>query len=290
MAAALATAAVLGGGLTTAGPASAAPPTVSFSTPTAGARVTTSSLKVDAKVTMTDGKLKSISLAVTPLSGGGAAVNAGPVAGGDSPTKDVSFGITLPFNGRYKAEITATGNDTLLGLGEDTTRKAAIEFLMVAPPAAPRSVRTVADVGTREVTISWARNAEPDLLFYLVQRSLGGGEYALAAKTTELSVVDTATNVAGGEYSYQVIAVRQGAVPDEGVNSNPSAVSTASVAAPPAPPTTVAPPSTVAVPAGTVTPAPPTPGSTQPAPATTVTSIPAGNPGALTRSGTVDLS
>ncbi|HVL93178.1 MAG TPA: hypothetical protein VM264_07525, partial [Acidimicrobiales bacterium] len=295
-AAALATVAAVGGGLATAGPALAAPPVITFISPTNGSRVTTSATKVDAKVTMPDGRLKSISLAVTPLSGGGAPVSAGPVAGADAPSRDVSFGITLPFNGRYKAEITATGNDSLLGIGQDTTRKAAIEFSMVAPPAAPRNVRTSADAATRAVTVSWARNSEPDLLFYLVQRSLGGGEYVLAAKTTELTIVDTATAQAGGEYSYQVVAVRAGASSDEGVNSNPSSVSTASVAAPPAPPTTAPPETTpgepgTTVPGGTVTTAPAgaSPGSTAPAspPASTATTIPAGNPGALTRSGTV---
>ena len=289
------TAAATAAGLVTvlaATPAAAAPPVITFATPAPGARVATSAMKVDAKVTMPDGRLKSIALSVTPLSGGGAPVNPAPLPGSDAASKDVSFSLSLPYNGRYKAEITATGNDSLLGLGQDTTRKGAVEFALVAPPVAPRNVRTSVDAATREVTIAWAANTEPDLLFYLVQRSAGGGEFALAAKTTELTVVDTVPAATGGDFTYQVIAVRAGAVADEGINSNPSAATAAAVAAPVAPPTTVpATPgeTTVSVPASTVTTAPGTT-APPPTPTTTASTIPPGNPGALSRSGTVDLS
>jgi len=296
-------AAALAAAVAGAPPALAAPPTIAFTAPGSNARVTTSATKVDAKVTMADGRLKSISLAVTPLAGGGSPVSAGPVAGNDAPSRDVSFGIVLPFNGRYRAEITATGNDSLLGLGlsADKTTKATRDFDVVAPPARPASVRTAVDAGTRQVTVSWARNNEPDLLFYLVQRSLGGGEYVLAAKTTELSIVDPAPAETGGEFSYQVVAVRAGATEGEGINSNPSAAAAAAVAAPPpttAPPTSVPPDTTPSSSPGSTAPATSTPATTpatsSPAPSSPAagpaTTIPAGSPGALTRSGSIDLS
>ncbi|MGH9182122.1 MAG: hypothetical protein ACRDY5_10455, partial [Acidimicrobiales bacterium] len=293
-AAAAATLAALAVGLMTAAPAMAAPPVIVFSSPTAGARVTTSATKVDAKVTMTDGRLKSISLAVTPVFGGGAVTNPAPVPGGDVASKDVSFPLTFALNGRYKAEITATGNDTVLGLGADKSTKAAVEFAVVAPPTAPRGVKTAVDVGTRETTVTWTRNTEADHLYYLVQRALGGGEYVLAAKTTDASVLDGVTALAGGEYSYQVLAVRKGAAPDEVVGSAPSSATAAAVPAPPAPPPTVAPetpPSTVEVPASVVPTSPTVPASPPAtAPPTTASTIPAGSPGALPRPGTVDLS
>ncbi|MGH9164564.1 MAG: hypothetical protein ACRDZW_03485, partial [Acidimicrobiales bacterium] len=282
--------AAAGSVLAMAAPVAAAPVTISFSAPGDGARVDKSAVTVAATVRMPDGRLKSISLSVTPA-GGGAAVNGGPVAGNDAATKDVSFPVTLPLNGRYTARITATGNDSLLNVGRDSTVSATRDFAVVAPPAAPRGVKTAVNADTRAVTITWTKNTEPDLLFYLVQRSKGGGEFVLSARTEEATVVDPTPSEGGGEYTYQVVAVRKGATDGEGVNSNPSSASPVTVPDPPAPPTTAPPPAapgdTTPTTAATAGEAPPI---TSGGPSTTVTTLAAGNPGALTKSGTVDLS
>lgn len=278
-----------------AGPAAAAAPTVTYSSPGDGAQIRTSTTTVAGTVRMTDGRIKSIVLKITPLNGGSSPSNQS-VTGNDGPSQPVSFPATLPLNGRYRAEITVTGNDSLLGvIGPDKTTTTPRDFAVVAPPAVPKGVRTSVDSANRSVTINWSANSEPDLLFYVVQRSLNGGAFVPIRSTSELSFVDTSTAERGGEYAFNVVAVRKGANESEGVSSDASSVATAAVADPPPPPTTTAPPTsapavttgagttetTAAGPSGTVVP------DTGPATATT---LPASSPGALTRSGSVDLS
>lgn len=202
-----------------------------------------------------------------------------------APSSSMRFPVSLPFNGAYRATVTVTFEDRgPLGVVIDEGSTEDVEdFTVNAPPVNPTGVKTVVDAASRAVTVSWAANTEPDMLFYVVQRAKGGSTDfaqvggAISHPTTQF--VDTTTAEAGGEYRYQVVAVRQSAVKDEGISSDPSVLSadsTATVPDPPVPPTTAAgagPGTTVAAGA-----------------AGTASTLPANSPGALTTSGKVDLN
>lgn len=263
--------------LAPAAPALAAAPTITISTPGAGQELDSGSVTVAARVTMSNGDLvDTIRFRLQQLDSSRPDINATK-----PPAADVSFPVTLPYNGRYKATITATGQDRPLDLNGEESSTATREFFVAAPPASPTEVKAAVDASARSVTLTWKANTEPDLLFYLVQRAKGtGGEFTVLGKVTEPKFLDASTAEAGGQYRYQVIAVRNGIKAGEGLNSDPSelsADSTAAVPDPPPPPTTAPAPTTTV--AGAATPA-----STA-APAV----VPAGSPGALTTSGTVDL-
>jgi hypothetical protein len=155
--------------------------------------------------------------------------------------------------------------------------------VVVVPPASPTEVKVAVDNTARSVTVTWKPNAEPDMLFYVVQRSKGTStEFTVLGKANEPKFVDASTADSGGDYRYQVVAVRAGATAEEGISSDPSGISAESTAKVPDPP----PPPTTAPPAG--------PGTTiaagNAASGTgTATTIPASSPGALTTSGSVDL-
>lgn len=132
--------------------------------------------------------------------------------------------LPLPFNGRYEAKITATDDHGALG-GDTSTKES--EFFLAAPPAPPKGLKAVIDIATRAVTLSWEPNAEPDLLYYLVLRARGDGAFeplGKVDKAPEPSFVDPSTAEAGGEYRYQVVAVRLGATAaeDKRVPSEPA--------------------------------------------------------------------
>ena len=198
----------------------------------------------------------------------------------------VSFDVPLPYNGAYRATVTADWQHAgTLGLGSHsgTATDGPVDFLVAKYPAPPADVKTAVDAASRAVTVVWKANAEPDMLFYVVQRAKGtSNDFTVLGKATptETTYIDSSTAEAGGDYRYQVVAVRNGVNAGEGLSSDPSTVSTANVPDPPPPPT--APPgSTVAGAPGTGSAA----GTTG-----TASSLPANSPGALTTSGTVDLS
>ncbi|MGQ0520668.1 MAG: hypothetical protein ACT4PX_05910 [Actinomycetota bacterium] len=271
--------------LAPAGPALAAAPTISISSPGAGQQLDSRSVTVAARVTMSNGDLvDTIRFRLQQLDS-----ERPDITASRPPAADVSFPVDLPYNGRYKATITATGRDRPLDLNGDESSSATREFSVAAPPASPTGVKVAVDTTARTVVLTWKANTEPDMLFYVVQRAKGtSAEFTVLGKVTEPKFSDASTAEAGGEYRYQVIAVRKGLEEGKGLNSDPSeltADSTATVPDPPPPPTTAPAPGTTA--AGTA--AAPTAGAT----ATTAapkTTVPANSPGALTTSGTVDLN
>ncbi len=115
----------------------------------------------------------------------------------------------------------------------------------VATPAAKPVLDPPKVNDARNTELSWSRNTEPDMLYYAVFRKDPGGSKYLPVGTpvsqpstgTKVSFVDTTTSAfVGGDYSYQVVAVRKGAGgtwPAE-IASEPSTVRTATVPAPPA--------------------------------------------------------
>ncbi len=202
---------------------------------------------------------------------------------------DFSFPVSRPSNGRYELKLVATQALPLVGAA-GPSNDASRTFYIAAPAAKP--VLDAPKVNeARNTELSWSRNTEPDMLYYAVfRKDPGGTKYQPAGSVTQpssgtkVSFTDTTTSAfVGGDYSYQVVAVRKGAGgpwPPE-IASETSVIRTATV--PPPPSTTVttavpgAPPGSP--PAGAR--APPPPSSRAPPPAST---SPASSPRGPSRS------
>lgn len=274
-------------------PAQADAPRVTFRTPGHAQKLQLSSFEVSALVEMAGTLTGDITLEVKSLDVDAkqVPVTASVRANGRS-SQEVAFPVAVEYNGKYLATVRATGKDNPKVLIEDDnpeTGTATREFFVAAPPARPTNVRPVIDPESRIVTLSWSPNPEKDLLFYVVQRAKGDGDFAPLGRTdgTATSIVDPSTAEAGGEYRYQVAAVRRGAKADEGVNSDPSPVAKATVPPPPGPSTTVAGGTTASTtPAG----AGGDKATASTAGGSTATPLASNSPGALRKSGTIDLS
>ncbi len=128
---------------------------------------------------------------------------------------DYQVTFKLPLNGPYTAEVVGKPNGLLAG----EASKASRSFAVAAPAARPvLAAPKVTDA--RNVELSWSRNTEPDMLYYAVFRKdpgasksfQVGGKVAHPPSGSRVTFVDTTTSgVPGGEYSYQVVAVRKGA-------------------------------------------------------------------------------
>ncbi|MDQ6617550.1 MAG: hypothetical protein M3083_23085, partial [Actinomycetota bacterium] len=150
-----------------------------------------------------------------------------------------SFAFTpgaLSRNGPYSVTATVTANEYILGgpLGPATrTGSATTNFNVGIPPGVPGNVTAHVN-GDGTVTLSWARNGEPDLYGYQVQRQDVGspGLKLVAAAVGQPSGGSTVSwtdsgSRSGGDFGYVVTALRPG--PD-GTSSH--ALFTASSAAP----------------------------------------------------------
>ncbi len=141
-------------------------------------------------------------------------------------------------NGRYRVEVVAfksvlaPGVADLKGTGPRT-------FGLAAPPRAPQDVKTEVSP-ERVVTVSWARNVEPDMISYAVLRRDPGAETyrqvgTVGQPTSErVSFSDSFPASVGGDFTYQVRAVRRGATPRSTVLSELTTSEKVSVGAPPA--------------------------------------------------------
>lgn len=150
---------------------------------------------------------------------------------------------TFPANGPYQLKVTAT--ERALLLGTPSTGVQTRSFAVAAPPAKPvLDAPRITDGRTVELT--WTRNAEPDILYYAVFRKdpaatkalqVGGKIPQPPAPAKTVSFTDTTTAFNGGDFGYQVVAVRKGAsgAADTEAKSEPSLARVATV---PAPPTT----------------------------------------------------
>ncbi|HEX3621989.1 MAG TPA: hypothetical protein VHT97_06720, partial [Acidimicrobiales bacterium] len=163
-----------------------------------------------------------------------------------------SWKATLASNGPYT--VTAKATETAILLGTPLTTTQTRSFSVDAPPAKPvLDPPTVTD--TRTVQLSWSRNTEPDMLYYAVFRKDPAGTKFLQVGSKVVQppsgksvlFTDTTTTFNGGDFTYQVVAVRKGATADTEKSSDPSTAATASV---PPPPTST----TVTVPGGSTGP------------------------------------
>lgn len=170
-----------------------------------------------------------------------------------------SWAVNLPVNGPYVLKVTAA-EATVLGNLLGSTKEASRSFSVAAPPARPVLDKPTVTEG-RTVDLSWSRNTEPDMLYYaLFRRDPGSSSFIriggnIAQKpSAKITFSDTTTSAFnGGDYAYQVVAVRKGAsgTADTEAKSEPSGA--AAVSVPPPPTTTTAAPNPAGVPAGTGT-------------------------------------
>ena len=170
--------------------------------------------------------------------------------GGEPKTKQCaespcsfSWTVSRPSNGRYDLKLVATQALPLLGTPGPSNERSRSFF--VAAPAAKPVLDPPKVNEARNTELSWSRNTEPDMLYYAVfRKDPGASKYLPVGATvpqpssgTKVSFTDTTTSAfIGGDYSYQVVAVRKGAGgawPAE-IASEPSSVRTATVPAPPA--------------------------------------------------------
>ena len=145
----------------------------------------------------------------------------------------------LRYNGTYEATVTAPDATDPAPIQPSGNCAGATDqphvFFMAVPPAAPTGVAVAVDKPTRTVTVTWAKNPEPDVVRYEVHRAKAAEAFQPFGQTTRQSFVDGAAEA--GDYRYQVIALRRGAkTNDPLLRSDASAVVTANVPAPPPPP------------------------------------------------------
>lgn len=269
-----------------AGPASAHA-TVSVTSPTSDEELITSGSTVTGQVSLGTHPLWSTTVDRVTLT----LVLAGrpDITATDTPSASgaVSFPVNLTYNGKYDATMRAPWRHTGIDTATGTATSSPLSFLVAVPPARPTDVKTAVDATSRAVAVTWTKNTEPDLIRYEVKRAKGtSNDFTVVGKIKagETTFLDTTTADAGGDYRYLVVAVRNGIPGRAEIASDPSnltADATATVPDPPPPPTTAAP-------AGAA--APGAAGTAAPGATGTASSVPAGSPGALATSGSVDLS
>ncbi len=152
-----------------------------------------------------------------------------------------SWTVELPSNGPKELTVSAT-TEGLIGLLPGPKVQASPRTFALAAPAAQPVLDPPKVNDARNTELSWSRNAEPDLLYYAVfRKDPGGTKYtqvagnvSQSATGTKVTYTDTTTSAfLGGEYSYQVVAVRRGATATAEVSSAPSTARTAAIPAPP---------------------------------------------------------
>lgn len=135
------------------------------------------------------------------------------IAGNNQSSQNFNWQPALPRNGRYKITVEASEDRTSPIEGCGGTRTIERDLWLEGAPAAPVLTKTQADTTQRSVTLQWKANSEADLIGYLVYRSYDGGPFeAIGGYTpSELSHFDRLDEAPGGEYRYEVRALRPSA-------------------------------------------------------------------------------
>lgn len=195
--------------------------------------------------------INTISLALKPVGPtGGEAVAADGcefVTEGGCKAGSVSFSWTPAapaYNGPYEFSADAS-HCTVVCVLPSTARFSPAPFRLGIAPKAPADLQ-VSSGANRSVSVSWARNAEPDLLYYAVFRKApGAAEFTRVGgdvrqpASGRVSFTDTATPD-GGDYAYKILAVRKGVTGDDkSTKTSPASVERSATVEAPAPPTTL---------------------------------------------------
>lgn len=159
------------------------------------------------------------SLTITPAGGGNAisvvGCNNGSGISCSGGTATFGVAVSLPYNGTYNFTAVATHNDSDGALPTDRAESdsATGSFGLAVAPITPRRLTATPDGSNRTVTLTWQQNPEPDILGYVVMRSVDGGTATQAnvppGSGSTVKFVDNAGD--GGQLTYQVLAVRPGA-------------------------------------------------------------------------------
>jgi hypothetical protein len=145
-----------------------------------------------------------------------------PAAACPGADVDYSQKFSPPYNGPYQVAATGKASDQLTGQQDQKDAKPGFSFSLAAPPPAVTAVLAVVDKNSRDVTVSWDRDAEtPDVQSYWIYRKgPGDKDFAPVVQTPQLSkgarvsILDTGTEYKGGDYVYEVETRRNGASGD----------------------------------------------------------------------------
>jgi hypothetical protein len=163
--------------------------------------------------------------------------------------------------------------------GQGPTPHSSDRAVVVSNPvSAPRDVRLAFSEPTKQATIRWAPNPEPDITSYVVQERIGDGPWKSVGQAGGQVTTFTRTLSAPGTYRYQVAALRAAGSGKDTIQSawsGPGADPRQIVVAEPPRPTTT-----------TTAPPPAAPGEAPPAPPAGPTDP--GAPSPLTASGSVN--
>ena len=170
------------------------------------------------------------------------------IAGNNQSSQSFNWQPALPKNGRYKITVEASEDRTSPIEGCGGTRTIERDLWLEIAPAPPVLTKTQADTAQRSVTLQWKANSEADLIGYLVYRSYDGGAFEAVGgyAPNDLTHFDRLDEAPGGEYRYEVRAIRPSAdwYVNDGTRRPPSASPTGVAASsgsvrmpdPPAPP------------------------------------------------------
>ncbi|MDQ6927836.1 MAG: fibronectin type III domain-containing protein [Actinomycetota bacterium] len=232
-----------------ASPASASvPPAITIASPASNA-VLTDQPTISGNAAMPGAFDNMGNVAVSLVSGPGNLPSpCDPCGSGSGQSVSFSWSPALAHNGPFQAHIEASGSQFLLGvLDGAATSEATVSFRMEIPPAEPGGVRAEAGPD-QSVRVTWARNSEPDMIAYRVQRKDPGasafhdvgGAVAQPSNGSAVSVADPAAGP-GGTFIYQVQAIRAGRSGDASTAVG-SGFTATQVVVPPAPPGAPPPP------------------------------------------------
>jgi hypothetical protein len=178
----------------------------------------------------------------------------GPACGNDFDFKDRPLAPPPAYNGPYSINATAHASDQVTGGQDQKGTPNKIDFNLVVPPPSVTAVTATVDKNTRNVTLSWDRDATtPDVQSYWVWRKgPGDKDFTAAFYTPQLNtgarvtVFDEGKFLKGGDYVYQVETRRNGATGDSSsfVPSDRSKSQSNKVTVPEPPPGQTVPPTT----------------------------------------------
>ncbi|MGH2768630.1 MAG: hypothetical protein ACRDIF_06720 [Actinomycetota bacterium] len=137
------------------------------------------------------------------------------------------------YNGRYRIVVRAA---SLLDGNDAGTSKEITGLKVSNPPRAPAGVAAAQE--GEVVALHWTANSEPDTLGYRIERSLGGGAFALlgsAEGRTSTSFKDAGAPK-GVELAYRVVAIRKSPTESGLIESSASSPTKGLTVPPPPPP------------------------------------------------------
>lgn len=147
-------------------------------------------------------------------------------------TGTVELVLTSPCNRTSEMRATIVHQDLAVGVGRPAPAEAKGQFSVAIPPRQVRGLRAGYDAATREVRLDWAPNPEPDLIRYYIERDPEGRDPVTRIGEVPAGGTSFVDPNVGGEFRYQVTAVRRGAGPGEEIEGDGSLPQKAGVPAP----------------------------------------------------------